>query len=398
VGSGPGGPAVLATLTPASARPAGFEPEESLFEWDDRSCQGLRLLCEYFAFPEKFMFFDLTGLDAAPLRRLDCSMRIRFLLSRFPPGERRHRLRQALAPDMFRLRCVPAVNLFPHPGTPIPFTHRLPSYPVTPAGRSPATCEVYSVDAVRLTAQGASGPSTRPVPALHAAGGWAEPQELRWHASRSPGSGAIELTLVDPGFQSRRPERESLSLQLTCTDRNLPASLPFGGGGTVQEPYALPGQPLWLVAQVLRKPTPSLDPPDSPGLRWRLVSHLALSHPAQAPWGTEALQELLELYRWADAPALDRQIQGIRELRTAPGTLRIPGRACPCAIPGTRLTLTLDEGCYAGSSLFLFATVLERFFGHRCGPNQFVQMEMATLQREGTVARWPPRNGAATWT
>ena len=40
--------------------PAGFDPEEALLPWSARGFSGFRLLTEYFAFPDKFLFLDFT--------------------------------------------------------------------------------------------------------------------------------------------------------------------------------------------------------------------------------------------------------------------------------------------------------------------------------------------------
>ncbi|MBX6314112.1 MAG: type VI secretion system baseplate subunit TssF, partial [Isosphaeraceae bacterium] len=51
------------TLSNEAVRPVGFGPDEGMFPYPSRSFPGYRLLQEYFALPEKFLFFDLTGLD-----------------------------------------------------------------------------------------------------------------------------------------------------------------------------------------------------------------------------------------------------------------------------------------------------------------------------------------------
>ena len=43
-------------------RPVGFGADEGMLPYPDRSFVGYRLLQEYFALPEKFLFFDLRGL------------------------------------------------------------------------------------------------------------------------------------------------------------------------------------------------------------------------------------------------------------------------------------------------------------------------------------------------
>jgi type VI secretion system protein ImpG len=57
------------------------------------------------------------------------------------------------------------------------------------------------------------------------------------------------------------------------------------------------------------------------------------------------------------------------------------------------LTLTFDETHFAGSSVFLFASVLERFFALSVSVNSFTQSVARVQQREGELKRWPPRSG-----
>ena len=53
---------------PARAiEPAGFSPDEALLPWSARGFSGFRLLTEYFAFPDKFLFLDITGMDTKTL-------------------------------------------------------------------------------------------------------------------------------------------------------------------------------------------------------------------------------------------------------------------------------------------------------------------------------------------
>ena len=61
---------VLAKLPTIVMKPSvlgqvGFELDEGLLQYTARSFPGYRLLSEYFALPEKFLFFDLKGLDQA---------------------------------------------------------------------------------------------------------------------------------------------------------------------------------------------------------------------------------------------------------------------------------------------------------------------------------------------
>jgi type VI secretion system protein ImpG len=54
------------TILPvATIRRVGFREEEALLPNSPRGFQGHRMLREYFAFPQRFLFFELTGLTEA---------------------------------------------------------------------------------------------------------------------------------------------------------------------------------------------------------------------------------------------------------------------------------------------------------------------------------------------
>ena len=60
---------------------------------------------------------------------------------------------------------------------------------------------------------------------------------------------------------------------------------------------------------------------------------------------------------------------------------------------GLETTLTFDEEQFVGSGMFLFASVLERFFGLYASINSFNQLVLRTQQREEIVRRFAPRTG-----
>ena len=280
-------------------------------------------------------------------------------------------------------------------------THFQVGYPVTASNLQPGTFEVYAIDRVTRSMAGA-GATEAPeeVPPFYSIRHGSADRGARfyWYATRERSRGRgdrgtdVELALADLDFQPVRPANEVLSLELTCTNRNLPEAIPFGAGSAA-DAFHLPRHPAVKLARPLRKPSPSLPPPAKRGLQWRLISHLSLNHLAMASQGPQALQETLELYNFTDSAAVARQIQGIVGLTTRPATTRLPGRAFASFVRGVEVHITFDESCFVGGNLFLFASVLERFLAYSCPPNSFVIMRMSTLQQEGEVARWPPRTG-----
>jgi len=400
VSAGSDDPGRTVLLGKECLRAVGFAAEEGLIDYDERSFLGYRLLTEYFACPDKFLFFTLAGLDAPALRHAGGKLRLQFLFDRYGNSERHARLQQTLSPGNFKLGCTPAVNLFKQAGEPIRLTHQKASYPVQPDSRKAQAFEVIRIDRVTRVERLGNQESASVVPPFYAVGvdGRNGRPPFYWHAGRNRAIAEhdrgtdVELHLTDLDFSPVRPEAEVLSLELTCSNRDLPEGLPFGGN---HGDFSLPGHSAVSRVRPLRKPTPARRAPNKRGLQWRLVSHLSLNHLSIAEQGKEVLQELLSLYNFTDAQGIARQIDGIAAIASRPATARVSGPLVSGFVRGTEIDLTLDETNFVGAGLYLFAAVLERFFALYCTPNSFTRLRLFTKQQEGIVIQWPPRAGDA---
>jgi type VI secretion system protein ImpG len=370
-----------------SIRAVGFEPGEGMFPYPPYSAPGYRLLQEYFAFPEKFLFVDLVDWGRAG-RDLGSEVEILFFLDKVPPPAVR------VHAETFRLGCTPVVNLVSVLAEPIRLDHTRAEYRIVPDVDRPWAYEVYSVDSV-ASVGGYLGGSIgyEPLYSLRHTTGEAD-RPAYWTASRrypeGGGDGGTEvyLTFVSADFRPHLPEAEAVSVGLTCTNRDLPSRLAFGGNQGNFE--LLAHGAVGRVARCLRKPTPTLRPRTGRGAHWRLVSHLALNHLplTEAGRGAESLREILRLYDLADDPVSRQQIDGVRAVSGRP----VPGRVGPGACLGTEVTVEFDADRYVGGGVFLFASVLERFFGSLATINSFHRL-VARTSREGLLKRWPPRAG-----
>jgi type VI secretion system protein ImpG len=230
----------------------------------------------------------------------------------------------------------------------------------------------------------------------------AENARFFWHASRERSvrendkGTDLTLNLVDLDFQPVRPEAEVLSLEVTCSNRDLPEQIPFGGSAAATHTdFSLPGHSVVKRARALRKPTASQRLPNKRGLQWRLVSHLSLNYLSIVEGGKDALQEILSLYNFSDSQANARQVQGIVGISSQPGVTRVASRDFSGYVRGTELTLTLDEEYYVGVGMYQFASVLERFFALYCTPNSFIRLHLRSRQQTEEIAVWKPRTGEA---
>ena len=368
----------------------GFGPDEGVLPYTPRSFLGYRLLQEYFAFPEKFLFFDLGELDRTVRARFRTGVEVLLFLDK-PP-----RLEQPINADTFRLGCTPIVNLFEQVAEPIRVTHAETEYRVVPdVGRQQAT-EVYSVDSVTSVSPYLPEPIIfEPFYSFkHATE--REQQQAFWHTTRrpSPRKGdtgtEVYLSLVDLNFRPTLPAIETLTLHITCTNRDLSGKLPFGGE---RGDLDLEGAAPLSRIRCLKKPTETIRPSLRRGAQWRLISHLSLNYLSICEGGRDALQEILKLYDFSDSNVIRQQIAGITHVTSR----RVVGR--PTSMPwngfcrGMEITLEFDEDRYVGSGVFLFASVLEKFFGLYGSMNSFTQLIAVTKQREEPLRRWLPRAG-----
>jgi type VI secretion system protein ImpG len=381
------------TLGPEALRPVGFADDETLLPTPDRLFRGYRVLQEYFSFPEKFLFVDLDGLDRLQGRGFTDTLDVRILLGRPFAAER------SVSAQTFRLHATPIVNLFSQMAEPIRVTHLSHEYRVIPNVRRPGAHEVWSVDSV--TSTGADLETVRAYQPFFAFRQNAERAgpEAFWHANRRPSERKdddgteVYLTLVDMNFDPSVPDTDTLTVHTTCSNRDLPARLPFGNP---EGDFQLEGPGVFTAIRSLVKPTASLRPPLRRGAHWRLISHLALNvlslveHEGEK--GPEALREILRLYDIADSSVTRQQIDGISKL-SARRVVRPLRDIHPGFVRGLEVSIELDEQNFVGSGVYLFASVLERFLSLYASVNSFSQLVASTKQREGVMRRWPPHTG-----
>ncbi len=379
-------------LGPECIRPVGFERDQGMLPYGNRSFPGYRLLTEYFAFPQKFLFFELAGLEKA--NKASGTLEIYFYLDRSSVD-----LEQNVGADTFRLGCTPIVNLYAQRAEPIPLTHGETEYRVVPDAQSAVASEIYSIERVTATSPDHEVVEYQPFYSFrHAVE--AGKQKAFWHATRrAPHGGGGEdrsaevyLSLLDLGFTPSAPARWTLDVETTCFDRDRPHRLPFGEGQPVLRLGR--GAPVGRI-ECLSRPTAALRPALKHAALWRVISHLSLNHLSLVDTddGAHALREILKLYDLADSAETQAMIEGLLSVESRRVVGRWIGEPRSGFCRGLEVRLHFDENRFAGSGVFLFACVLERFLGLYCTLNSFSRLVVTTNKREGELRRWPPRAG-----
>ena len=382
----------------------GFDDDEALIPYSGRSFSGYRLLQEYFACPERFLFAEFTGLRRVLARSQGAEFEIVVLFDRSVAS-----LHNAVDASNFRLFCTPAINLFPRRGDRIHLQQGKGEYHVLADRTRPMDFEVHSVSDVE-------GFGDKQEPEQHFAPFYGC-DERTWHSrhsayytirreprlvsSRQKRQGArssyvgneVFIALVDSNDAPYSTRLRQIGMQLMCTNRDLPLQMPVGKSHT---DFTLEtGAPVESI-RCVAGPTKPRAPAATGETAWRLLSHLQLNYVSLLEdgesEGAAALREMLTLYcDEFDSGAL-RQVEGVKSVGTRPIVRRIPVPGPITFGRGLEITLTCDDGAFEGTGAFLLGAVMQQFFTRYVSINSFTETVLRTLERN-EVARWPTRLG-----
>lgn len=356
----------------------------SVFPWPEFAPEDLKLVLEYYTLPSLLLFFDVRGLSALA-GKLGTSFELVFQLENAP------KLPERLDRDAFRLHCVPVVNLFETTAEPIRRELGANEYIVRAAGLGPTAADVFEVKRV-------VGARPKSPPIEYASyfdfrhmGRDAGGQQFYWtRRTHSPIDGGLDTYVLvgNPRDESPLPADEVLSIDLVCTNRQLPNELRVGDISvtTQRSPTVAPFKNILPVTRPIR-------PAIGSELAWRFISHIAvnqrsLSDPA-------ALKAILGLYNFHEAVDVQLgranrlRVEGIRsvEMIAAKRLLdHIPTR-------GVRTTLEVDETAFATlGDLHLFGCTLDAFFASQAPVNTFHELTVVA-HPSGHRLAWTPRSG-----
>ncbi|MDA8363282.1 MAG: type VI secretion system baseplate subunit TssF [Gammaproteobacteria bacterium] len=383
----------LGTLGPECVQPVGFGVSEGLLPYPRQSSVGYRLLTEFFVFPEKFLFVEFSGLSQLAARSGETLELIVYLDG--TASELDHNVRA----DTFVLGCTPVVNLFRQSVEPFTLDHYRTEHHLIPDARRPLAHEIYSID--RVTGTSPTGTAAEYRPFFGHRDGAADEDTVLWcvarRASNSDDPGTeIYLSLVDPEFSPAEALDWVVHVESTCLNRDLPSRLPFGGG----QPRLQLSEATAPVAKIicLTPPTRTIRPDLGRGALWRLISHLTLNHLSLSndAEGAGSLREILHLYNFNGSAESRNMIDSIQSLSSRRVAGRVMSGGHSGLAAGIEITVEFDPQRFAGSSLFLFASVLDRFMALYGSMNSFTRFVARIKGKEGVLHKWPARVGERT--
>lgn len=390
---------------PASAvKRVGYDNAEALLPYGKRSFHGYRLLHEYFAFPERYMFVEINGLSDAAGEREDTVLDVILLMD-----EVDLELQGMVDQSRFQLFCTPAINLFPKRADRIHIEDKHSEFHVVPDRTRPKDFEVYSVRGVTgygsradeevefksfysATDLEGSGGAAGTYFVAHRMPRTASAKEQLYGRRSSYAGSEIFLSLVDAKASPYCPELRQLGVDTLCSNRDLPLQMAVGRGRTdFTLDISAPVEEIRCVAG----PAPPKPSHSEGEVAWRAVSHLSLNYLSLVDTpdhGATGLRDLLKLYGDSADLAVRKQIDGLKSIEYRPLTRRVQTAGPISFARGLELSVTFDEDAFEGASAFLLGAVLERFLAKYVSINSFTETVVNAVDR-GKIMRWPARVG-----
>ena len=383
------------TLKPECLKPSGFSSGERILPNIGETESHYQLLGEYFSYADKFLFFELSGLSQA-LGEWSGDFQLYIYLS-----DSNRELENALSARSFGLHCVPMINLFQLSAEPSKLRPELAEHQIVPDTGAVGDMEVYAVTNVTLINDGSGEQSN--IPPYYGFSHDSRKSRYYWHSERRPSLAEagrknavtdvfISLSNLEGGTVTE--QRQTMQVSCLCTNGNLPAKLPYGGG----QPRFFPSEPLNGLkgASSISSPSAVRRLDLAHGLLWRLLSHLNLnylsligsSNPA------EQLREMLRLYDHGDSPAIRSQINALDSLKTRIISLPMSVDGRPVICRGVDAEIIFDPSLFDTGSALLFGNVLNHFLSMYVTLNSFVRLTVRIKGRDGIYHRWQPVVGS----
>jgi type VI secretion system protein ImpG len=384
--------------------PVGFEDAEALLPVVARSFQGYRLLHEYFAFPERFLFFRVTGLKEC-IRQCDGENLDIILLF----DDKVQNLEGRVDAGNFLLHCSPVINLFPKRADIIHLSDNFTEYHVVPARTHPMDFEVYQV--LSVTGYGVHADHKQTFSPFYSAkdtdnvnGGGAyftvnrTPRMMssreKQHGRRSSyGGSEVFISIVDTAAAPYQSDLRQLAVETLCTNRDLPIQMSIGRGYT---DFNLDISSPVTSVRCVSGPTPPRLSNVHGEISWRVINHLNLNYLSLVDGpdgkGSAAIRDLFGLYCDAGDLQTRKQIEGVLSVNSRPITRRVIDQGQMAFVRGLEIIIEFDELAFTGTGIFLLGAVMNVFFAKYVSINSFTETVIKSRER-GEIMRWPVKLG-----
>lgn len=378
---------------------AGMDRADGLVPYPESADPAYLRLTEFFAYPEKFGFFDCDLRQAGRLGGRQFTLHV--VLKDMPAESAAAQALAGLNASNVLLGCAPVVNLFETAGKlggRLSAATAAEAYPLEVDEQNAYAYEVYSVDSVAQVKESPQGNQTTTFDALyslrhnrhtHSDGLYWQTHRDRLVAQSNPGQ-EVALSFVNDRLEPKPPP-PALDLKLTCSNRDLPERL---GHGSPTGDLMMEGGSLAQRIALLHRPTRPMRFRHERGALWRLISQLSLN-PVSLADGVGPARDMLALHDLQGSATSVRQIDGVVNLERKVVTAWVPDQPFAGIVRGIEIHLTVDEDAFVGTGIHTFAQVMDRLLRLYVTSSSFTQLIVLSSRTGDELLRCPrcPGNG-----
>ncbi len=372
----------------------GFADDEALLPYPSNTFLGYRLLTEYFAYPDKFLYVDILNINQFIPEEALNAVNIHLFFNEYHPD-----LEKIIDDNALKLNCGPAINLYTMEGEPIKFDQKQREYHViADASYHHANLEIYTIEAIRANH---IHDKIDCAPYFGRVHHQKQSNFIYWHQQRKtcamlgknnvPGD-EVFISLSDDNMVALE-EQIILTPTLLCTNRDAPAQLPFGGG---KPTWAFDQEQYTEIAMIHSfKPILSTKYRSREHIEAGLAKHIYINQMGYVnhKHTLETLKAILTLYRFGEEHSHHLIDSGIIAAEAKLITVRHPDSLHYGFCRGICYTITVDEAYFPKKDTYLFGCVLQNFLSKSCSMNTFVRLTLKSQQR-GVINQWKPLLGA----
>ena len=363
----------------------GFTENESVLPEFPQASPSFNILQEYFAFPQKFMFFRLSHLDFS---HIDSEAHLLIPLTSYEDTLKKN---LQVTKDMIKLGCTPAINLFTHLTDPIDFNKQSLFYPLIPDIQKQKTLEIHTVLDVYQTTRFSKDVKKISPYFSYDHGDVSRNQKYFYdskvsNASNMPGT-QTHITFMNLDSHRDIPVHETIYARVLCSNRDLAT-------------FILPGSQLNSLTsipvnaiKVLTQPTPSIYNPGGGYYYWQLISQLTTDFIILGSQDKETalkvVREAINVFKRQVSTAMVTDGGDVIGFETDQIVRRIGRDAWRGFLNGVSYKMTLSEASFSKKDALLFSAVLDTYFKNFAYTVSFTELNIYNPNQKEVWKIWP---------
>lgn len=365
----------------------GYDDNEAILPDNISTHPGYRLVQEYFAFPGKFLFFEVSGLN---LEHAEKEFEILFILKSTPA------VGLKINKNSMRLNCVPVVNLFEQALEPTRLDQRRYEYKLSADWAQHRYNEVYQIN--DLYAMRKDG-GVRNLAPFYAVDLPTQESDYFFSTRREESQPAniagteMYVSFLDLLLNTLQPADEMISGKALCTNRQLPERLHSG------DIFNLEGNGPIKTAHLITKPSRHITPRLIGTQPWSMISQLSLNYLSlcEGEESLKTLKNMLRLHVGSNSDISQKQIESLSRIKSQMTVRNVTHDSWQGFCRGVAITMRLDKRGFHGHSGLLFADVVRRFLALFANVNSFIQLSLYSEQNQKEIwKKWKPLAGNQT--